>query len=132
MDDLNIENLSADTNNQVEKDHVEGEGDLLDLYYCCHCSFYCVASGVIPGVIPRRLFDEFVRDRRDNPPPGKSGELALNLAVETIIKYVQTSHPLQCIYSTFFAEFWRTNSGKAKIGISLSTAALLKINWGMA
>jgi ubiquitin carboxyl-terminal hydrolase 25/28 len=61
------------------------EGKLLDLYVCCQCSFYCVASGIIPGVIPRKYFDEFVRDKRENPPPGKTGEQAIVQAFETIL-----------------------------------------------
>lgn len=61
------------------------EGRLLDLYVCCQCSFYCVASGTIPGVIPRKHFEEFIRDKRENPPPGKTGEQAVVQAFETIL-----------------------------------------------
>ena len=61
------------------------EGRLLDLYVCCQCSFYCVASGTVPGVIPRKHFEEFVRDKKENPPVGKSGEQAVVQAFETIL-----------------------------------------------
>ena len=64
------------------------EGRLLDLYVCCQCSFYCVASGTIPGLIPRKHFEEFIRDKRENPPPGKSGEQAVLQAFETILLWV--------------------------------------------
>ncbi|KAK2461522.1 hypothetical protein APHAL10511_005985 [Amanita phalloides] len=61
------------------------EGRLLDLYVCCQCSFYCVASGIISGVLPRKHFEEFVRDKRENPLPGKTGEHAIVQAFETIL-----------------------------------------------
>jgi ubiquitin carboxyl-terminal hydrolase 25 len=63
----------------------EQEGRLFDLYLCCQCLFYCVASGVIPGVIPRKAFDEFVKDKRNNPQPGRTGEQAVVLAFEIIL-----------------------------------------------
>ncbi|KAH0591372.1 putative ubiquitin carboxyl-terminal hydrolase 2 [Termitomyces sp. J132] len=65
------------------------EGKLLDLYICCQCSMYCVASGVIPGVIPRKCFDELIRDKRANPPVGQTGELAIAAACETIIRILE-------------------------------------------
>ncbi|KXN88948.1 putative ubiquitin carboxyl-terminal hydrolase 2 [Leucoagaricus sp. SymC.cos] len=61
------------------------EGKLLDLFVCCQCSFYCVASDIIPGVIPRRYLDTFIKDKRSNPPPGKGGEQAAVIALETIM-----------------------------------------------
>ncbi|KAG6829774.1 hypothetical protein H0H92_003564 [Tricholoma furcatifolium] len=67
----------------------EGEGRLLDLYICCQCQLYCVASGVIPGVIPRKCFDEFVRDKRSNPPVGQTGEAAVGATFETILKVIE-------------------------------------------
>ncbi|EKM83956.1 hypothetical protein AGABI1DRAFT_67056 [Agaricus bisporus var. burnettii JB137-S8] len=63
----------------------EEEGMLLDLYICCQCSFYFVASDLIPGIIPRRHMDIFVKDKRSNPPPGKTGEQAAVIALETIV-----------------------------------------------
>ncbi|KAJ3575232.1 hypothetical protein NP233_g1222 [Leucocoprinus birnbaumii] len=61
------------------------EGELLDLYICCQCSLYCVASDLIPGVIPRKCLESFIKDKRSNPPPGKSGEHAAVIALETIM-----------------------------------------------
>ncbi|KAF9446131.1 cysteine proteinase [Macrolepiota fuliginosa MF-IS2] len=61
------------------------EGRLLDLYICCQCSFYCVASDLISGVIPRKYLDAFVKDKRSNPLPGKTGEQAVVIALETIM-----------------------------------------------
>jgi ubiquitin carboxyl-terminal hydrolase 25 len=87
IEEVNLEMLQSDSDNKMEEDQVEeDEGDLLDLYVCCQCSFYCAASGVIPGVIPRRCFDEFIRDRRDHPAVGKSREVAVCYAVETVIR----------------------------------------------
>ncbi|KAI9510784.1 hypothetical protein F5148DRAFT_509712 [Russula earlei] len=67
----------------------EGEGDLLDLYVCCQCSFYVIASGVIPGVIPVKLLDDLVKNKMENPPPGKSGELAALTTLETILTIIE-------------------------------------------
>ena len=66
-------------------DETEEEGRLLDLFICCQCSLYCVASPVIPGVIPRRHLDEFVRDKRTNPAVGKTPEHSVIQGVETIL-----------------------------------------------
>ena len=65
-----------------------GEPDLLDLYLCCQCSVYCLVSQVIPGVLPLRAFEEFVKDKFEHPPPGKTGEIAVITGLETIITYV--------------------------------------------
>ncbi|KIL58608.1 hypothetical protein M378DRAFT_15386 [Amanita muscaria Koide BX008] len=65
------------------------DGKLLDLYVCCQCCFYCVASGIIPGVIPRKNFDGIVRERTENPPPGKIGEQAVVQAFEVILLVIE-------------------------------------------
>ena len=67
----------------MEKKTGDHEGKLLDLYVCCQCSFYCVASSVIPGVIPRKFIDEVIRDKRSNPPVGRTGDQAVVSALET-------------------------------------------------
>lgn len=69
-------------------DSSEEQGKLLDLYVCCQCTFYCVASGVIPGVIPRKHIDELIRDKKTHPPVGKTGEQAITLAFETFLMCV--------------------------------------------
>lgn len=89
LDDFDVEKMGAVADDEMEDDQNEDEeGDLLDMYVCCQCSFYCVASGVIPGVIPRKHFDEFIRDKREHPPVGKSGELAIITGWETLIMCV--------------------------------------------
>ncbi|TFK68265.1 cysteine proteinase [Pluteus cervinus] len=65
------------------------EGKLLDLYVCCQCSFYCVASGVIPGVIQRKYFEEFVKEKREQPQPGKTGEQSVSVGLETIATAIE-------------------------------------------
>jgi len=63
----------------------EEEGELLDLYVCCQCPFYCVASGVIPGVIPPRHLEELVQDKKRHPVVDKSAEQSIELAVATVL-----------------------------------------------
>ncbi|RDB19324.1 putative ubiquitin carboxyl-terminal hydrolase 2 [Hypsizygus marmoreus] len=90
MEDIDIKQIDPqDIDMMDETMPEEEEGRLLDLYVCCQCSFYCVASGVIPGVIPRKCFDEFVRDKKNNPQPGKSGEQGIVVAFETIIMIIE-------------------------------------------
>ena len=81
-----LEQAAEDT--QMDVDHEEGEGDLLDLYVCCQCSFYVIASDVIPGVVPVKLIEDLVKSKMDNPPPDKTGELAALVTLETVLKYV--------------------------------------------
>jgi ubiquitin carboxyl-terminal hydrolase 25/28 len=82
---IDLEKMKAQEGDKMQENEAEEEGKLLDLYVCCQCSFYCVASGVISGVIPRKFWEEFVRDRKGSPPPGKTGELAVVLALEILI-----------------------------------------------
>ena len=63
----------------------DSEGVLLDLYVCCQCSFYVIASDVIPGVIPVKLLEDLVKNKVENPPLDKSGELAALIAFEMIL-----------------------------------------------
>ena len=79
---MNVEQIDAMSGDEMEP---EAEGRLLDLYVCCQCSFYCVASGIISGVIPRKTFDDFAREKMNNPPPGKTGDQAVVTAFETIV-----------------------------------------------
>ena len=77
---VNVDDVAAEV---LEQETGDDEGMLLDLYVCCQCSLYCVASGVIPGVIPRKCIDEVIRDKRNNPPLGKTGDQAVVNALET-------------------------------------------------
>jgi ubiquitin carboxyl-terminal hydrolase 25/28 len=79
---MSVDDIDAMVANESESD---AEGRLLDLYVCCQCSFYCVASGIIPGVIPRKCIDEFAKEKRNNPPVGKTGDQAVATAFETIL-----------------------------------------------
>jgi ubiquitin carboxyl-terminal hydrolase 25/28 len=78
-----LEQVTDDT--QMNVDREEGEGDLLDLYVCCQCSFYVIASDVIPGVIPVKLVEDLVKNKIENPPLDKTGELAALIALEMIL-----------------------------------------------
>jgi ubiquitin carboxyl-terminal hydrolase 25/28 len=79
---MNVEEIEATNAEELE---AQGEGRLLDLYVCCQCSFYCVASGIISGVIPRKSFGDFAKEKRSNPPPGKTGDQSVVTAFETIV-----------------------------------------------
>jgi ubiquitin carboxyl-terminal hydrolase 25 len=89
---LSIDNLSMDIarDDKMDEDTTQDDddGDLLDLWVCCQCSLYCVASDVIPGVIPLKSFEEFTRNRHDNPVIGKNGEESVVIGWETLLTYV--------------------------------------------
>jgi len=70
---------------EVNQEDGDGEGDLLDLYVCCQCSFYVITSGVIPGVVPVKLLEDLVKNKVENPPLDKSGELSALITFETIL-----------------------------------------------
>lgn len=94
MTTLNLEEFSMDvgSDDMMDEDPNEiEEGDLLDLYICCQCSLYCVASDVIPGVISSKYVDEFVRNKKENPAPGKSVEESVMSGWETVLTYVHFS-----------------------------------------
>ncbi|KAF8259478.1 hypothetical protein EI94DRAFT_1834394 [Lactarius quietus] len=73
----------------VEVEREDDEGDLLDLYVCCQCSFYVIASHVIPGVISVKLLEDLVKNKVENPPLDKSGELAALIALEMILMIIE-------------------------------------------
>ena len=77
----------------------EDEGDLLDLYICCQCSLYCVASKVIPGVIPPKFIEDFVRSKQEHPTIGKNGSESVVTGWETVLTYVSNSDTLIVIES---------------------------------
>jgi ubiquitin carboxyl-terminal hydrolase 25/28 len=86
MEAYDSQKLQTLANDKMDEEEEEEEGDLLDLYLCCQCSFYCVASSLIPGVISRRLLDELIRDKREHPAVGKTKDMTLYYAVETLLK----------------------------------------------
>jgi ubiquitin carboxyl-terminal hydrolase 25/28 len=61
------------------------KGELLDVFICCQCQFYCMASSTIPGVISKEDLNAFVADR-SQPPVGKSSEESIIDAFGTLIK----------------------------------------------
>ena len=63
----------------------EVEGIPLDLYVCCQCTLYCVASGVISGVVSKKYMDELQRHRKGHHAVGKSPEQIVALTIETIL-----------------------------------------------
>ena len=85
MDDVDVTSMK---DIDGDMDIVDEEGDLLDLYVCCQCSVYCMSSGVIPGVIPRKYLEPFIKDKRDHPKPGKSGEVTVLKSLELFAKCV--------------------------------------------
>ena len=80
-----IEHSSIGTPSLAADDSHEPEGDLLDLYVCCQCTLYCAVSDVIPGVIPYRVFEAFVKDKLDHPHPGKTPAMSLAMALDTVL-----------------------------------------------
>ena len=71
------------------EDNDEEEGRLFDLYICCQCQLYVVASGLIPGIIPRDTWAQFLEDKMSNPPPGTLPKQSAHQAVETILLSVR-------------------------------------------
>lgn len=66
------------------------KGEWLDMYICCQCQVYVLASQTIPGVINKRDLNEWVKDR-SNPPVGQTTENAVVDAFATLIKAVQNN-----------------------------------------
>ncbi|KAG7452076.1 cysteine proteinase [Guyanagaster necrorhizus] len=60
-------------------------GTPLDLYVCCQCSFYCVASKIIPAIIPRYSWNHLIENKRSDPLPGKTREHSVATALETML-----------------------------------------------
>jgi len=80
-----IDHSNTSTSSLTADDSHEPEGELLDLYVCCQCSLYCVASNVIPGVIPQKTFDAFVKEKLEHPHVGKTQVMSLAIALDTIL-----------------------------------------------
>ncbi|KAF8913232.1 hypothetical protein CPB84DRAFT_1888891 [Gymnopilus junonius] len=108
---INAEDVELLGDNSTES--TEEEGKLLDLYVCCQCSFYCVASSVIPGVLPRKHIDELVREKKSHPPVGKTGEQAVALAFETFLTAIEN-------------KLWKLNHRQIKV---MSSGFQSKVGW---
>lgn len=89
--DLELGKAKAQDDDKMEEDEIEEEGQLLDLYVCCQCCFYCIGSPIIPGVIPKTLWNDLILQKKSNPPVGVAADEAVVLGIETIVVYV-TAH----------------------------------------
>ncbi|KAJ7150387.1 hypothetical protein C8R46DRAFT_502972 [Mycena filopes] len=86
--ELDLEKIGAEDEDKMD---VDEEGPLLDLYVCCQCTCYLLRSPVIPGVIPRPLWDDFVKEKMTNPQPGKTGERSVAMAMETLLMAIENN-----------------------------------------
>jgi len=86
--DLDIRSMTPDDVERMSdggEGSLDAEGKLMDLYVCCQCSFYCVASGVIPCVVPKKHLDELLREKRSHPALNRTAEQTIMLTMETIL-----------------------------------------------
>jgi ubiquitin carboxyl-terminal hydrolase 25/28 len=120
MEEFDIEKLGASSADDMLEEDREEEGDLLDLYICCQCSFYCLASGVIPGVIPPKFMEEFTKEKYEHPPIGKTGESSVSTAWDTVIQYVDILIRSFRFHLNSTAVLSRTNYGEARIALLVS------------
>jgi ubiquitin carboxyl-terminal hydrolase 25/28 len=85
---INLDDLS-DLDDEMNEDPLEehAEGELLDLYVCCQCSLYCLASAVMPGVIALKYVEDFTKYRNEHPAVGKSSAESVISGWETLTTY---------------------------------------------
>ncbi|KAJ7040245.1 hypothetical protein C8F04DRAFT_1082915 [Mycena alexandri] len=86
--ELDLEKIGAEDEDKMD---VDEEGPLLDLYVCCQCTCFILRSAVIPGVIPRPLWDDFIKEKIANPQPGKTGERSVAMALETLLMAIENN-----------------------------------------
>lgn len=80
-EDFDLENMKAEDDDE----DLDDSGKLLDLYMCCQCRVVCISSSLIPGVIPRAVWHEFIAEKKKNPAPGISPELSVIISLETLL-----------------------------------------------
>jgi len=80
-----IDHSNTSAHSLAADDSHESEGERLDIYVCCQCSFYCVVSKVIPGVIPRGTFEAFVKEKLEHPHVGKTPIMSVVTALDTVL-----------------------------------------------
>ncbi|KAG2149405.1 hypothetical protein BD769DRAFT_1624093 [Suillus cothurnatus] len=116
LDDYAHKESDVKMNEDLPEGHVEGE--LLDLYVCCQCSVYCIASEAMPGVIALKYVEDFTKYRYDHPAIGRQPDESVVSGWETLITIIEN-------------KLWKgkngqlTISGKAfqnKIGWSSTTS----------
>ena len=100
----------------------------LDLWVCCQCQVQIVCSGegdsgVIPSIVDRRGFLDWVKGRMDNPPLDKNPVESVMLAFETILRYIWVSFLWEIrttetlgIYRILENFLFRQNIGAPKVG----------------
>ncbi|KAG1886129.1 hypothetical protein F4604DRAFT_1724815 [Suillus subluteus] len=87
LDGYALKELDVKMNEDLPEGHVEGE--LLDLYVCCQCSVYCIASEVMPGVIALKYVEDFTRYRHEHPPIGRQPDESVVSGWETLITIIE-------------------------------------------
>lgn len=111
IDDYTFKESDVKMNEDLPEGHVEGE--LLDLYVCCQCSVYCIASEAMPGVIALKYLEDFTKYRYEHPPIGRQPDESVVSGWETLIAYAHQFAPCVMI-SHLFTELSKTNYGKAR------------------
>ncbi|KAI3622739.1 ubiquitin carboxyl-terminal hydrolase [Moniliophthora roreri] len=87
--DFDLEKLKTQV--EEEEESQEDEGILLDLYMCCQCSFYCVASDMQSGVIPLDIWKDFTQEKMSHPPVDKTPETSLVGGLETLLMMIENA-----------------------------------------
>ncbi|KDQ18157.1 hypothetical protein BOTBODRAFT_52950 [Botryobasidium botryosum FD-172 SS1] len=63
---------------------------ILDLYVCCQCQTYILASSEsLPGVVSRESLEALVRERESNPAVGKTKEASVYSAITTLLSIIE-------------------------------------------
>jgi ubiquitin carboxyl-terminal hydrolase 25/28 len=75
------------TDSSMENASVEDD-ETLDLLVCCQCSFYCIASKPLPGVVSGEHLAKLVKDKLENPILGMSGPFSAASALEVLLRWV--------------------------------------------
>lgn len=125
--DLDLEKMKADAE---EEPTLEDQDELLfDLYVCCQCQRYCVASPLIPGVLGAG-WEPFLKDKAANPPPGKTPQMAVVRGVETLMMYVCDVSSLFVILTYLWIARLKTYFGKASDVCCVFNARASSTRWG--
>ncbi|KAG1813996.1 uncharacterized protein BJ212DRAFT_1482342 [Suillus subaureus] len=120
LDDYAFKESDVKMNEDLPEGHVEGE--LLDLYVCCQCSVYCIASEAMPGVIALKYVEDFTRYRHEHPAIGRQPDESVVSGWETLITIIEN-------------KLWKGKNGQlpvsgktfqSKIGWSPTTSYIFK------
>ncbi|KAL0565497.1 ubiquitin-specific protease ubp2 [Marasmius crinis-equi] len=83
--EINLDELKT----KADEEEEEEEGVLLDLYMCCQCSVYIVASDTQPGVVPSGVWKAFIDEKMANPAVGSKPEHSVILGLETLLLTIE-------------------------------------------